>query len=169
MRLATDVPVTGIRNKMAPNTFIPSTANLSITIKTGDKPGNPIKYRAIRRPDGVVVERPRYQPSVSSVPHSKTISMPSKLPATFPGVGRHNALIKKMNEDLAAIGSSWEEMSDACARDRAGNRGRDGYNQPHEIARVNHEIGTTTTDNKLVMELYLDTDGPWGVYNLRER
>jgi hypothetical protein len=170
MRSTTDVPVAGIRNDMAPNTFIPKVINLSMTIKARNESKNPVKYRAIRRSDGVIVEQPRYRPSTSPLQQLQTVPKASESPTMLAVARKHETLIRKINEDLAAIGSSWEAMSSACIRGRSTNSGRDRYNRPSHNERESYnKEDATVIDNKLMLERYLATDGPWCVYELREQ
>lgn len=172
MRPNTTVPVDATKDKAELDTFIPMTANLSITItiKTERQPKAPIKYRAIRRSDGVIVERPRYQPATLPLQQSEPKTVASKLPATLPAVGRHEALMKRINKDLAAVGSSWEAMSQACAKARAADCGRDGYNQGHDATRKTcKRTSVPVISNSPMLERYLATDGPWSVYEPYKR
>lgn len=172
MRSTTAVPVAVTANKTAPNSFIPATADLSITITINAERQShaPIKYRAVQRSDGVVVERPRYQPAALPLQRAERKPMASGPPVAPPSMTRHEALIKRMNKDLEAVGSSWEALSDACTKARTANCRRDGSNQPHDNARRFYKR-TSVPDNSsnLMLERYLSTDGPWSVYELRER
>jgi hypothetical protein len=159
MRSTTDIPVAANPHQVAHTAFVSRTADLSITIQAEEKSKKPVKYRAIQRSDGVVVEKPRYSPATSVSPRPKTTPVTSGAPATFPGVGRHDAIIKRLDMDLAAKRSSWEAMSSVCASARADDSGQPEYDRCLDSMRRRIEK----------VERYLTTDGPWSAYELSER
>jgi hypothetical protein len=170
MRSTTDIPVAANPHHMARTAFVPRTADLSITIQAGDRSKKPVKYRAVQRSDGVVIEKPRYSPATSVSPRPKAIPVTSGAPATFPGVGRYDAIIKRLDMDLAAKGSSWEAMNSVCASARADDSGQQEYDGSLDSTR--RQIGkadATTTGDRVMLERYLTTDGPWSAYELRGR
>jgi hypothetical protein len=172
MRSTTDIPVAANPHHTAHTAFVPRTADLSTTRQAGDRSKKPVKYRAIQRSDGVVIEKPRYSPATSVSPRPKAIPVTSGAPATFPGLGRYDAITKRLDMDLAAKGSSWEAMSSACASARADDSGQREYDRSLGSMRRQIEkadASTTGDKDKVVLERYISTDGPWSAYELRER
>jgi hypothetical protein len=170
MRSSTDIPVAANPPHTAHPAFVPRTADLSTTTQAGDRSKKPVKYRAIQRSDGVVIEKPRYSPATSASPRPTSIPVTSRAPATFPGVGRYDLIIKRLDVDLAAKGSSWEAMSSVCASARADNSGQQEYDGSlGSMRRQIEKADATTSGDKVMLERYLTIDGPWSAYELRER
>jgi hypothetical protein len=169
MRSTTDTPVAETTNQMAHDTLVSRTADLSITIQTRDGYKKPIKYRATRRSDGVVVEHPRYSPATSTPPRPKTAPVALESTATFPGVGRYDAIIKGLDTDLAAKGSSWGATKSACVRARTDNSEWNGHNRLIDsTGKEFKKADTTGPSGEVMLKRYLATDGPWSTYELRD-
>lgn len=130
------------------NHAIDSSAQLSITINIESKARKSTIYRAVQRADGVIVERPRYRPSISTPPTFQP-QIPTFQPSTTP-TSKHRKLsqsrIRRMDQDLRGIRTFDEEL-------RFVECGRDGYNSPREY----------------VMRRFLDEPGPWTPYALGAR
>lgn len=136
MREAKYIPPSATRPDTQNNQNIPSKANLDNATTAQSKPKRRTKkYRAIERPDGIIVEYPRYRPAGSSQKPTigfKQDSIPSNYNCTqhkptkepTPSNARH---------DLMGIGSSFCVVSadnigsDVCIGPLG--RGRAGYNE----------------------------------------
>lgn len=166
-----------------PSLTITNTTALAISIKTlgpkgksKNKTRTQLGYRAIQRPDGVVVEYPRYQPSASPSPlPSPTLSTktfePKPLiltPPTNP-ISRNLQIQQLRDANLRGIRDFDAEL--------ARQRGRDGYNGPVECGRGGYNAPVErgrgaycepVEDCQLTpMERFLRNEEPWTPYSPR--
>ncbi|KAF2790756.1 hypothetical protein K505DRAFT_76333 [Melanomma pulvis-pyrius CBS 109.77] len=166
-----------------PSLTITNTTALAISIKTldpksknKDKTRTQLGYRAIQRPDGVVVEYPRYQPSTSPSPRpSPTLSTktfePKPLALTSPTkpISRTLQIQQLRDANLRGIRDFNAEL--------ARQRGRDGYNGPVECGRGGYntpvergrgEYYEPVEECQLTpMERFLRNQEPWTPYSPR--
>lgn len=151
------------------------------------------KYRAMERPDGVIIEYPRYHPSTSPAPQGlqfekKLFTLParvsptprSKNPAT-PAPAR--AVPRDQDFELSAIGafaaqSGRDGYNDVVLGGRDGYNdvalcGRGGYNSAFDLnaeARSMRDQRDAGRGRSLApMQRFMDEEGPWGAFELRGR
>jgi hypothetical protein len=120
------------------NTTVPSTVNLSMTMTIQTKPKRRTKkYRPVERPDGIIIEHPRYQPIDSSP--GPDLRFEKKL-FSLENVSTSSKL--DISSRLAVIESGFIGIG-ACLEDT----GRDGYNDFADGGRVrrNQELPSTHT------------------------
>ncbi|KAI4931311.1 hypothetical protein J4E85_003901 [Alternaria conjuncta] len=118
---------------------LPLNADLSITMTLGSKPRRSTKkYRAVKRPDGIIVEHPRYRPAGTS---QKPTRNPERNLVSLDHVGaqeKHTqgAGPNSMEHDLMGISMGMDISVRAVPVDAMGSdnytrlgRGRGGYNE----------------------------------------
>ena len=135
-------------------------------------------YRAVRRADGVIVEKPRYQPSPSIVLHQANKHTPSSqlrdknLPQD---IAQDSRLEKRvpMSEDLRGVGGVESEVT-KCVRDESNGvarRGRGGYNDVFRRRGDGHRaiLGYHLRKSDVAdpMQHFLEESGPWSTLHTR--
>lgn len=150
------------------NSHCDITINIKIKSKRSTK-----KYRAIQRPDGVVVEYPRYQPATSDQtpecqfkPHRAILICPNvfirEKEGTKPGKIVYQLVSDKTSGNNTGSGEHGGTIE----------RGRGGY---HDLAQQQIQTSTETHIpegqdyiDMAVMDRFLREPGPWSPYSQRE-
>jgi len=157
-------------------------ADLSITMTVESKPRRSTKkYRAVKRPDGIIVEHPRYRPAGTS---QKPTRNPERNLVSLDHVGTQEkhiqgAGLNSMEHDLMGIGMDMDISVRAVPVDAMGSdsytrlgRGRGGYN---EVARELTPVHITA--NRCKQQFYADLNpmarflserGPWSPRSSQE-
>jgi hypothetical protein len=115
-------------------------ARLNITMTIESKSRKKTVYRVAQRPDGVIVEKPRYRPSPST---SNT---------------------RDKAEDVRSVGEK-EAVYDKHGSDSYGGvfeRGRNGYNDVFKM-----QAHVQKSDAVDPMQRFLAESGPWNTFNTR--
>jgi hypothetical protein len=142
-----------------------TTLNISIPLASKDKSKSksrkPRPYRPIQRPDGVITEHPRYQPSLSPSPSppltTKTFQpIETVLEMPVKPISRHLQLQRLREQNLRAV----REFDAELAR----QKGRDGYNGIVEFGRSGYN-GPAGGDECYQMRRFMRDDGPWTTYS----
>ncbi|KAH7378360.1 hypothetical protein BKA66DRAFT_150108 [Pyrenochaeta sp. MPI-SDFR-AT-0127] len=157
-------------------TIISQNANLSITITMQSKQKRQTKkYRAVARPDGVIIEYPKYQPATS--PPRQTFQFEKKVftldeYSKMLQAKKLDKTIERRTEDLLNIGAFLKEHSDAGGNGLL-QHGRGGYNGVFDLeAELHEELQVLRNHQKCAqspMPLFLAEVGPWSNYELRQR
>ncbi|ORY18131.1 hypothetical protein BCR34DRAFT_596372 [Clohesyomyces aquaticus] len=146
------------------NLSIKTSTTLSITINIESQSGRRTNYRAIQRPDGVIVERPQYRPSPSPTPPSspapsfkfQPTSVVLHLPKTTLVSGCNTK--QRMINDLRGM-QTFDEML-------LRQRGRDGYNGPVDRAASLSSCSTLGAGvGATPMQRFMNEDGAWTPYS----
>ncbi|KAF2114012.1 hypothetical protein BDV96DRAFT_647499 [Lophiotrema nucula] len=139
---------------------IAESTSLSITLHIESKPTKKSRaYRAVQRPDGVIVEYPRFRPQGTPKPHFEP--RPLRLDNPLPMRKAEFARIVRMEEDLRAIGAFDDGLRKLGGRDGYNtpiDAGRDGYNEPAKTScRMRNDLTP--------MQHFLSEPGPWTSYS----
>src|SRR5262245_11913747 len=103
--------------------IIEEKAHLTITMTIESKNRKKTIYRIFQRPDGVIVETPRYRPSSALLPNRESNASAMAVRAELSKIDKERSHNQRgANDDLRGIGSWDGEL--------ANQRGRDGYNGP---------------------------------------
>ena len=161
---------------------LPLNADLSITMTLESKPRRSTKkYRAVKRPDGIIVEHPRYRPAGTS---QKPTRNPERNLVSVDHVGTQRKYTQgagpnSMEHDLMGIGMGMGISVRAVPVDAMGSdnctrrgRGRGGYNEvareltPAHIMAIGCKQQCYADFNP--MARFLSEQGPWIPHSSRE-
>ncbi|KAI4659298.1 uncharacterized protein J4E78_005725 [Alternaria triticimaculans] len=154
---------------------LPLNADLSITMTLESKPRRSTKkYRAVKRPDGIIVEHPRYRPAGTS---QKPTRNPERNLVSLDHVGtqeKHTqgAGPNSMEHDLMGIGIGMDISVRAMPVDAMGSdnytrlgRGRGGYNEVARELTSAHIMANGCKQQSYAdfnpMARFLGEQGPW--------
>lgn len=159
---------------------VSSKAELNTTTTARSKPKRRTKkYRAIERPDGIIVEHPRYRPIDSSQKPTRKFEAYS---ITSNHIGpqherKEGASSINTGHDLMGMGMSFCAVS----TDIMGNdgyigfpgRGRGGYNEEPTREHKSFHATANRSEQQLCQELtpmarFLGERGPWSSFSLQE-
>ncbi|KAF2251606.1 hypothetical protein BU26DRAFT_516401 [Trematosphaeria pertusa] len=165
MRFSTSIQTSSTTPKPSNDvTLDDSRLSITMTIEPS-KPRKKPTYRAIQRPDGVIVEKPRYRPS------SLTASTKFKFEQrrTVLDIPRdreqdmHPRKEKRMDDDLRGLRVLEEGLArpyENDAGEEVVERGRSGYNGPYDEAMVELQL-------EVPLRRFLRSSDPWSPYNRR--
>jgi hypothetical protein len=146
--------------------------DISMVLSSKDKTKTKTKsrklrpYRPVQRPDGVITEYPRYQPSLSNCsPPSPSPALSTKtfqpieivLDIPSKPISRHLQLQRLRDANLRAVRNFDQEL--------AKQKGRDGYHQPQERGRSGYN-GPIEGRDCGPMERFMKDDAPWTTFSL---
>jgi hypothetical protein len=145
-----------------------TTLNISIPLASKDKSKSksrkPRPYRPIQRPDGVITEHPRYQPSLSPSPSppltTKTFQpIETVLEMPVKPISRHLQLQRLREQNLRAVRDFDAEL--------ARQKGIDGYNRIVEYKQGGYyrHVGGNECNP---MKRFIGEDGPWTTFSTVE-
>ncbi|KAF2263281.1 hypothetical protein CC78DRAFT_545116 [Lojkania enalia] len=152
-----------VQGGIANSTKIHELTNLSIDLIISEpKTKKNIFYRAIRRPDGVIVESPRYRPihpkSTMRLFEPDETTFYNPIRGSYRAIGRE----QMMGMDLSGIRMFDNELRKQC--------GRDGYNAPTNSTQVllyPHTAGAEQ-DSMNPMEIFMQCGSePWTPWSVR--
>lgn len=164
-------PTTSLPIRVPENdiTITTSTAlNISIPLasrdKTKTKSRKPRPYRPVQRPDGVITEHPRYQPSLSPSPSppltTKTFQpIETVLEIPVKPISHHLQLQRLREQNLRAVRDFDAEL--------ARQRGRNGYNGVVEFRQGGYHAPAGGNEWN-PMRRYIGEDGPWTTFSTVE-
>lgn len=166
-------------NEISSNAY--ETAHLTITMIIQSKSRKKTAYRVAQRPDGVIVEKPRYRPSSSSpapVNRESIFEKRSQILELPQGTSKGTQMNKemRMSEDLRGVGgfAGGDRSIRRCGRDEytgVFERGRGGYNEVfgrgtngYQGPFENHVRRSDVADP---MQRFLEEPGPWSTHSRR--
>ena len=169
---------TSIESNLQSGPSLPPNADLSITMTLESKPRRRAKkYRAIKRPDGIIVEHPRYRPAGTSQEPTRSAER-NLVSSSQVGIQhKQGAGQNSMEHVLMGIGMDISVRAvpvDAMGSDshtRLG-RGRGGYNEVVRELTPVHDMTNGCKQHSYAdfhpMARFLSERGPWSPHSSRE-
>jgi hypothetical protein len=136
------------------DTYLSTSSSLSITLALQSKREPYVKHRPVERPDGVIVEQPRYRPSTPIAPlrchdfNPRALSLQLPKPPKRWRVKQNRS--KKEGDHAHGLKLCGEAEGDV------GISRRNTYSGPLDV---------NVTHRNVVMERFLTEDGPWTSYS----
>lgn len=166
MRFTASIQTTTPPHKPSNDLTLDESSRLSITMTIeSSKPRKELTYRAIQRPDGVVVEKPRYRPSTLTA-STKIKFEQRRAVLDVPRARKqdiHPRNKKRMDDDLRGLRMLEEGLARPYENDGyegVVERGRSGYNGPYDEALVQFQL-------ELPLRRFLRSSDPWSPNNRR--
>lgn len=132
----------------------------------------PKKYRAVARPDGIIVERPRYRPT--SLPHNKTpkpnhTAVDSRMPTKqIGGVESSRMTYELLGIGISEINSSSENYGEST-EDTGEGQGSIQVQHLHMHVEIEkYTVERQSYIERNTIDRFLHDGGPWSSYSQRE-